>query len=80
MVIKTSVMKTSWFRQVGIFYIPIHAFGYLVTLIAIAFVVNVAMAILRTGHSISDDLFHLFVYLTCTAFWWKWVADKTSEK
>ena len=73
-------MKAYWFRQVGIFYIPIHAYGYLVTLLAIILVVPVALVIISNGASVSDDLYHLFVYLTCTAFWWKWIADKTSEK
>ncbi len=73
-------MKTNWFRQIGLFYIPVHAFGYLVTLLAILFMVPVSMAIFRNGHSISDDFYQLFIYLTCTAFWWKWIADKTSEK
>ncbi|HEY8659324.1 MAG TPA: hypothetical protein VIM07_04105 [Chitinophagaceae bacterium] len=41
------------------------------------FLVPVYMAVVRNGHSVSDDLYQMFVYTTCTAFGWKWVAEKT---
>jgi len=41
--------------------------------------VPVCIAVVRNGHSVSDDLYEIFVYGTCTAFWWKWVAEKTSH-
>jgi hypothetical protein len=71
-------MKQIWFKKAGWIYLPIHAMGILITLAAIAFIVSVCMAVFRNGHSISDDFYEIFVYTTCTAFWWKWVADKTS--
>lgn len=73
-------MKTIWFKQVGLFYIPVHFYGYILTILAIVLMVPVATAVFRNGNSVTDDLYHLFIYLTCTAFWWKWIADKTSEK
>ena len=71
-------MKTIWFKKTGWFYLPVHLMGLLVTLGAIIFLAPVYMAIVRNGHSVSDDLYQMLVYTTCTAFWWKWVADKTS--
>lgn len=71
-------MKQIWFKKQGWIYLPAHPMGYVVTLLAIIFMVPVTMAVVRTGHSVSDDLYRLFVYGTCTAFWWKWIADKTS--
>jgi hypothetical protein len=71
-------MKQLWFRKTGWVYLPVSLAGYLATLLAIAFMVPVCIAIFRNGHSISDDLYELFVYGTCTTFWWKWVAEKTS--
>jgi hypothetical protein len=59
---------------------PIHPAGYLVSFLAILFMVPVCLATFRTGHSATDDLYQIFVYATCTAFWWKWVAEKTSIK
>ena len=71
-------MKTLWFKKTGWVYIPVHIMGLLVTLGAITFLAPVYMAIVRNDHSASDDLYQMFVYTTCTAFWWKWIADKTS--
>jgi hypothetical protein len=67
-----------WFKKSVIFYIPIHPAGYAVTFMAVIFMIPVALAIFRNGHSATDDLYQLFVYCTCTAFWWKWIAEKTS--
>lgn len=71
-------MKTIWFKKAGWIYVPVHAIGLLITLAAIIFLVPVYMAIARTGHSVTDDLYQMFIYATCTAFWWKWIAEKTS--
>jgi hypothetical protein len=72
-------MRSVWFKKLGWFYVPVHAMGLFVTGIAIIFLIPVYMAIVRSGHSVSDNLYQLFVYTTCTAFWWKWIADKTSQ-
>ena len=71
-------MKPNWFKSNGWVYIPVQPMGFLITLLAIIFLIPVYMAIVRNGHSVSDDLYEIFVYTTCTAFWWKWVAEKTS--
>jgi hypothetical protein len=73
-------MKQYWFKTLGWLYIPVSPMGYVITLLAILFMVPVCIAITRNGHSVSDDLYQIFVYGTCTAFWWKWVAEKTSSK
>jgi len=72
-------MKQAWFKQFGWVYIPTHVGGVLITLAAIIFLIPVYAAITRNGHSVSDDLYQMFVYTTCTAFWWKWIAEKTSS-
>jgi hypothetical protein len=71
-------MKTIWFKKIGWLYIPIHSFGYIITLLAIFFMVPICLAIIRNGHSITDDLYEIFVYGTCTVFWWKYIAEQTS--
>lgn len=71
-------MKQIWFKKTGWLYLPIHEMGILITLGAIAFMVLVCMAVFKNGHSISDGLYEIFVYATCTAFWWKWIAEETS--
>lgn len=69
-----------WFKTAGWLYLPISIEGWLVTMLALVFMVPVCLAIIRNGHSVSDDLYRLFVYATCTAFWWKWIAEKTVNK
>lgn len=71
-------MKQIWFKRTGWFYIPVHPLGFIVTILAIIFMVPVVMAVVRNGHSVSDDLYQIFVFTTCTAFWWKWMAEKIS--
>ncbi len=71
-------MKQLWFKKTTWAYFPIHPMGVLITLAALVFMVPIVMATLRNGHSVSDELYQLFVYGTCTVFWWKWVAEKTS--
>lgn len=69
-------MKTGWFKKWGGSYLPISAEGGWVT-----FSLGLAgwffIAIDHHSHSLSDTLIHFFVYFTCVAFWWKWVAEKT---
>jgi hypothetical protein len=72
-------MKQVWFKKAGFIYLPVHFAGMVITLAAIVFMVPVCMAIFRNVHSLSDGLYEVFVYGTCTAFWWKWIADKTSN-
>ncbi len=71
-------MQTFWFKKTSWAYVPVHPMGYLVSLLGIVFLIPVAAAIFRNGHSISDDLYQFFVYASCTAFWWKWIAEKSS--
>ena len=72
-------MKQLWFKKTVWFYFPVHAAGYLVTALAFLFMVPVIIAADRNAHSVSDELYEIFVFATCTAFWWKWVAEKTSD-
>lgn len=72
-------MKQGWFKKMGWVYWPTHVMGVVVTLLAIAFMVPVVMAADKSAHSVTDELYEIFVYATCTAFWWKWVAEKTSD-
>lgn len=71
-------MQLKWFKKIGFTYLPIHPVGYLVTVLAIVFLIPVYSAIVRNGHSVTDDLYTMFVFTTCTAFWWKWIAEKSS--
>ena len=71
-------MKQIWFKKTGWVYLPVSAMGVIVTLLVVAFMVPVVIAADKGAHSVTDELYEIFVYATCTAFWWKWVAEKTS--
>jgi hypothetical protein len=72
-------MKQVWFKKSGWIYLPVHPMGVIITFMAIVFLIPIYMAVIRNGHSVTDDLYQLFIYTTCTIFWWKWFAEKTSE-
>lgn len=71
-------MKQLWFKKTGWFYFAVHAAGYVVTALAFLFMVPVINTADRSAHSVSDELYEIFLFATCTVFWWKWVAEKTS--
>ncbi len=60
-------MKQIWFKKSGWIYLPVTAMAVVVTFLAILFLVPVYMAVVRNGHSVSDDLYEMFVYTACTA-------------
>jgi hypothetical protein len=70
--------KLNWFKKTGLFYVPVSMSGYIISLIAIIFMVPILMAITRNGHSVSDDLYEIFIYGTATFFWWNYLAERTS--
>ena len=71
-------MNNIWFKKLGWVYVPVHAMGLLVTFICIALNIMFFVAIDRNSHSVSDTLIQFFVYFTCVAFWWKWIAQRMS--
>jgi hypothetical protein len=73
------MMKLLWHKRNGWVYIPIHPFGFIVSLLAIASMVPVFIAVDKTAHSVTDELYTVFMYATCAAFCWKWITYKTIQ-
>lgn len=71
-------MNNIWFKRLGWIYLPVHVIGVFISVGALALNGMFFVAIDRNSHSVSDTLINFFVYFTCVAFWWKWVAEKTS--
>ncbi len=71
-------MNNIWFKKLGWLYVPVHAMGLLVTAVFVIMNVVFFIAIDRESHSVSDTLLRFFVYFTCTVFWGKWIAERTS--
>ncbi len=70
----------AWFKRYHGMYIPLNAAGIGITLLCMLFPIAMYVAVVQNGHSVIDDLYNMFVYTTCTFFWWKWIAEKTATK
>ncbi len=71
-------MKQYWFKRLGWVYRPVSWQGFLVVLFAIAFCVNVFIAVDRHSHSASDTMYGVFCYFVCTFLLVNWIASNTS--
>lgn len=72
-------MKTVWFKRVGWVHLPVSAAGAIITLAALAFCVQVFVAVERHSHSVSDTLCGVFPFFACAFLLWDWVAGKTAR-
>jgi hypothetical protein len=73
------IMKQYWFKRLGWVYRPVSWQGILVVLFAVAFCVNVFLAIDRHSHSASDTLYGVFCYFAATFLLVNWIASNTSS-
>lgn len=72
-------MKTAWFKRLGWFYVPVSVPGALVVLGALAFCVQVFLAVDRRSHSVSDTLYGVFPFFACTFLLLDWIGGKSSN-
>jgi hypothetical protein len=72
-------MKNNWFKRVGWFYVPKSVPGFVLGLIALAFCVQVFVAIDRHSHSVSDTLYGIFPYFASCFLLINWIASNTSQ-
>jgi hypothetical protein len=71
-------MKTVWFKRVGWFYLPNSVPGIIIALAALAFCVQVFLAVDHRSHSVSDTLYGVFPFFTCAFLMFDWIAGRTS--
>jgi hypothetical protein len=67
-----------WFKPLGPIFLPVSAAGWLITLAAAAFAINVFMVADGHSHSVSDTLYAVFPYWAPIFLLWLWVAQKSS--
>lgn len=67
-----------WFKRFGWFYRPVHVLGWIIALAALAFTVQVFVAIDRQSHSVTDTLYHFYAYAAPTFLGLMWIASRTS--
>lgn len=73
-------MKKPWFREWGWIYYPITWQGLLLTLLILAFCVQVFFAVDHRSHSVSDTLYGIFPYIVPSLLVLGWIASRTSSK
>jgi hypothetical protein len=73
-------MKTQWFKRLGWFYLPVSLPGVIITLAALAFCVQVFLAVDRHSHSASDTLYGVFPFFASAFLLFDWIAGRTSSQ
>ncbi len=69
-----------WFRRVGWFHLPVSVPGAMVTLGALAFCVQVFLALDRQSRSVMDTLYGVYPFIISTLLLLDWVASRSSER
>ena len=72
-------MRTPWFKPCGWIYRPISWQGVLLVVLALAFCVQVFLAVDQRSHSVSDTLYGVFPYIVPCLIILYWIAFKTSK-
>ena len=72
-------MKTTWFKRCGWFYLPASLPGIVITLAALAFCVQVFLAVDRKSHSVSDTLYGVFPFFASAFLLFDWLAGRTGR-
>jgi hypothetical protein len=73
-------MKANWFKRLGWFYVPVSVPGVVLCVLAAAFCVTVFAAVDRHSHSVSDTLYGVFPFFTCTFLLLDWIGRRASEE
>ena len=71
-------MTIHWFVPFGWLRRPCSVGGWLVTLAAAAYMVQVFVAVDRQAHSVSDLLYAIYPHWGVTLLGWDWIARRAS--
>jgi hypothetical protein len=69
-----------WFRPMGLLFRPASLAGWLLSLAAFAFCVQVFIAVDRHSHSASDTLYGVFPFWVPALLALAWIADRTGGR
>jgi len=73
-------MRQVWFVPLGWLHRPVTLAGWLVTLAALAYMLQVYLAINSRAHSISDLLYEIYPHWGVTLLGWDWIARRTGRR
>ena len=69
-----------WFRRYGWFHLPVSVPGAFITVGAVAFCVQVFIAIDRRSHSVTDTLYGIYPFIIPTLLLLDWIAARSSGR
>ncbi len=67
-----------WFVSMGWIHRPVRAGGWIVTLAALAYAIQVFLAIDAHSHSVSDALYAVYPHWGVTFLGWDWIARRAA--
>lgn len=71
-------MHRPWFVRIGWFHRPVSLAGWLVTMAALACLVQVFAAVDLRSHSVTDTLYAVYPHWGVTFLGWDWIARRSS--
>ena len=69
-----------WFRKLGLVFLPVSIAGWVITLLALAFCIQVFIFVDGRSHSVSDTLYGIFPYWAPAFLLWLWIANSKSAR
>ena len=69
-----------WFKPAGILFLPASAVGWVITVMASAFCLQVFLFVNAHAHSVSDTLYGVFPFWVPTLLALAWIADRTGGR
>lgn len=69
-----------WFKPAGIVFLPVSAMGWVITVMATAFCLQVFLFVDAHAHSVSDTLYGVFPFWVPTLLALAWIADRTGGR
>ena len=72
-------MTQVWFVPLGWLHRPVTLAGWLITLAAIAYMLQVFLAINTHAHSVTDLLYAIYPHWGVTLLGWDWIARRAGR-
>ncbi|GLR46367.1 hypothetical protein [Sphingomonas astaxanthinifaciens] len=69
-----------WFRPCGLLFLPASVIGWALSAGTLIFCAQIASAIDRQSHSVSDTLYGIFPFWVPALLALAWVADRTGGR
>ena len=73
-------VKALWFKRFGWVYRPVSLAGWVATIGAAAFLVQIFAVLDAQSHSVSDLFYKLYVFAAPTFLGLMWIGSRTSDE